>query len=104
MKVTHNELISEFFKEIKEEYPDLTYKECEEICSFPFKETRKHIESEELPVIRLKYFGTFVPYPKRVKGILKQYENLFKLKKIDQSKYFKKREMLTKHLKKHEEN
>ena len=102
MKILHPDLVQEFYDSIKEEYPDLTLHKCNEIVSGPFIEVRKAIESGELPTIRLKYFGTFVAYPKRVKGILKQYENLFKEHKITPLNYFKKKEQLEKYLAKDE--
>ena len=100
MKITHPDLIEEYYNRIKEIYPEITLEQCNEICSAPFIETRKGIESGELPTIRLKYFGTFVAYPKRVKAILKQYEKLFKNHKVTPNFYFKKKEMLEKYLNK----
>jgi hypothetical protein len=100
MKLTHSELIQEYFESIREQYPDLTLQQCDEICSAPFMEARKGIESGELPTIRLKFFGTFIAYPKRVKGILKNFERLFKNHKISPSNYFKKKEQLEKFLNK----
>ena len=100
MKLTHPELIQEYFESIQEQYPGLTLQKCDEICSASFIEVRKGIESGELPTIRLKFFGTFIAYPKRVKGILKNLENLFKNHKVSPSVYFKKKEQLEKFLNK----
>jgi hypothetical protein len=100
MKLTHPELIQEYFESIQEQYPGLTLQQCDAICSAPFMEVRKGIESGELPTIRLKFFGTFIAYPKRVKGILKNLENLFKNHKVSPGVYFKKKEQLEKFLNK----
>jgi hypothetical protein len=94
----HPDLVQEYYDSIRESHSGLTLEQCNEICSAPFIEVRKGIESGEFPAIRLKFFGTFVAYPKRVKGILKQYENLFKNHKITPSFYFKKKEQLEKYL------
>jgi hypothetical protein len=100
MKLNHPELIQEYFESIQEQYPGLTLQQCNEICSAPFVEVRKGIESGELPTIRLKFFGTFIAYPKRVKGILKNLENLFKNHRVSPGIYFKKKEQLEKFLNK----
>jgi hypothetical protein len=100
MKLNHPELIQEYFESIQEQYPGLTLQQCNEICSAPFVEVRKGIESGELPTIRLKFFGTFIAYPKRVKGILKNLENLFKNHRVSPGVYFKKKEQLERFLNK----
>lgn len=102
MRLLHPDLIQEFYNSIKEIYPDLTLEQCNEICSAPFVETRKGIESGEFPTIRLKFFGTFVTTPKRIKGMLTTYERMFKEHKITPSMYFKRKEMLEKSLLKKE--
>ena len=100
MKLTHPELIQEYFESIRESHPNISLEQCNEICSGPFIQTRKAIESGEFPTIRLKFFGTFVAYPKRVKAILGQYEKMFKEHKITPYNYFKKKEQLEKYLNK----
>jgi hypothetical protein len=100
MKILHPDLVREYFHKIKEEHPDLTLDQCNEICSAPFVEVRKGIESGNFPTVRLKFFGTFVAYPKRVKAILAQYEKMFKEHRISPVNYFKKKEQLEKYLNK----
>jgi hypothetical protein len=103
MKLLHPDLVEEYYNSIKESYPDLTLEQCNEICSAPFVEVKKGIESGEFPTVRLKFFGTFVAYPKRVKAILVQYEKMFKEHKITPHNYFKKKEQLEKFLNKKDE-
>jgi hypothetical protein len=100
MRLLHPDLVQEYYNSIKDDYPGLTLEQCNEICSAPFIETRKGIESGEFPTIRLKFFGTFVAYPKRVKAILVQYEKMFKEHRITPFNYFKKKEQLEKFLNK----
>lgn len=104
MKLIHPDLIQEYFESIRESHPDLTLEQCNEICSAPFVEVKKGIESGEFPTIRLKFFGTFVVYPKRVKAILGQYEKMFKEHRITPLNYFKKKEQLEKFLNKQDES
>ena len=104
MKLIHPDLIQEYYDSIIESHPGLTLEQCNEICSAPFVEVRKGLESGEFPTIRLKFFGTFVAYPKRVKAILAQYERMFKDHKITPHNYFKKKEQLEKFLNKQDES
>jgi hypothetical protein len=100
MRILHPDLIQEYYNSIKEQYPDLSLEQCNQVCSAPFIEVRKGIESGEFPTTRLKFFGTFVAYPKRVKAILNHYEKMFKTHKITPLNYFKKKEQLEKFLNK----
>ena len=104
MKLIHPDLVQEYYDSIRESHPGLTLGQCEEICSAPFVEVRKGLESGEFPTVRLKFFGTFVAYPKRVKAILAQYERMFKDHKITPHNYFKKKEQLEKFLNKQDES
>jgi len=98
MKLQHSNLIQEYFESIRKEYPNLTLEQCNQICSAPFLQAREGIESGEFPTIRLKFLGTFVTTPNRIRGMLKTYERMFKEHKITPLKYFKKKEMLEKSL------
>lgn len=92
MKILHPDLIEEYYESIKNDYPDLTKEQCNQICSAPFIEVRKAIESGEFSTGRLKYFGTFVVYPKRISYYLKLYAKMFKEQRITPKVYFKKKE------------
>lgn len=104
MRLLHTDLIEEFHEEIRKEYPELTLEECNKICSAPFKEVKKGIESGEFPTIRLKFFGTFLSTGKRIQGMLDNYEKMFREHKIAPSVFFKKKEMLEKALTKRKSN
>jgi hypothetical protein len=104
MRLLHPDLVQEYFDSIKDSHPELSLSQCNEIVSAPFVEVRKGIESGEFPTIRLKFFGTFVAYPKRVKFILTQYEKMFKEHRITPQNYFKKKEQLEKYLNKQDES
>jgi hypothetical protein len=103
MRLLSQELIQEYYAQVKEQYPDITLSQVEQICQAPFIEVRKGMESGTLPTVRLKFFGTFLAYPKRVKAILNNYEKMFKEHRITPVVYFKKKEMLETYLKNHEE-
>lgn len=102
MKLLHHDLVEEFYQSIKEEYPHLTKEQCNDACSYPFKQVREAMESGDFPTVRLQFFGTFVVYTKRVVNLLANYEVMFKEQRIAPVKFFKKKEQLTKFLIKRE--
>ena len=99
MRLLNPELFEEYYRQVKQEYPDLTQSQVEDICQAPFIEVRKAIESGTFPTVRLKFFGTFLAYPKRVAAILNIYEKGFKEHRVTPAVYFKKKEMLETYLK-----
>lgn len=98
MKLENQELLKEFYERVKDEYPDLSFHQVRACCSTPFEYTKQEIESGDLPTIRLKYFGTFLVYPKRAKSILTKLERQFKEQKITPKHYFAKKAIIDKFL------
>lgn len=103
MRLLNQELIAEYYERHKDQYPHITLKQFEDICQAPFMEVRKGIESGAYPTIRLKFFGIFLAYPKRVAAILKLYEAQFKEHKITPAFYFKNKELIENYLKNHQD-
>lgn len=103
MRILHPELLDEYYESIKSQYPGLTKGQCNEICSAPFVEVRKGIESGIFPNIRLQFLGTFVAYPNKLSYQLKTYTRMFKEQKIGAAKYFKKKELIETALKRKED-
>jgi nucleoid DNA-binding protein len=99
MRKLHPELVQEYFERIQEQYPELSLQDISEICHTPFLMVRREMEKGELTTIRLKYFGTFTVYPKRVKAVLSKMEKDFKELKLTPKIYFGKKEMIEKYLK-----
>lgn len=102
MRLLHPDLIDEYYNSIKGQYPGLTKEQCNQICSAPFIEVRKGIESGIFVNIRLQFFGTFVAYPKKLSYMLRIYTKMFKEQRINAINYFKKKEMLETALKRKE--
>jgi len=103
MRILHPDLAREYYNSIKGMYPEMSYEQCNEIISAPFKEARQGIESGKFPAIRLQFFGTFFTTTNIVGAMLKVYTKRFKELKIDPKTYFKKKEMLEEYLKKQED-
>lgn len=104
MKLSNQELIEEFFKRNKDKYPDITIEEMKKICFFPWVYAREHIESGELPVIRLKYFGSFQVYEGRARNMINKLRKRFKENKIEAEQYYKLEKMLEKYLEQYEKD
>ena len=98
MKLENQELLKEFYDRNKDKYPDLSFEQMKECCTSQYVYAKQAIESGELPVIRLKYFGTFIVYPKRAEGILNRMNEQFKSLKINAKLYFEKKAMIEKFL------
>jgi hypothetical protein len=85
--ITNQHLQDEFFELIKASYPSLTERQIEEITSFPFFKARESMESGTFPVIKLKYFGNFLVYPKKAVGVLKNLKKALAKGRIGQEEY-----------------
>lgn len=94
MRLLHADLVEEYYQVVKRVYPEITKGQCNEICSAPFIQTRRAIESGTFVNVRLQFFGTFVSYPKKLGYHLKLYTKMFKEQRITPSNYFKKKELL----------
>jgi len=94
MKMLHPDLIQEYYESIRDQYPGLTKEQCNQICSAPFIQTRRSIESGTFINVRLQFFGTFVSYPKKLEYHLKLYTKMFKEQKMTPSNYFKTKDLL----------
>lgn len=87
MIINSNELIEEFFSEVKEQYPNITLEELQSICSSPWLFLRDEMNSGRLTKVKFKYLGTFQVYPKRVAYILSLLDKRLEEKKITQKHY-----------------
>ena len=98
MKLDAEILLKQYYEKVKDNYPSVSYEEFKKICYSPFEFVKQEISSGELPVIRLKYFGTFLVYPKRAEGLLKKLENMYQYNKISEEKYLKYKKMIINYL------
>jgi hypothetical protein len=94
--------IEQYYDKVKHLYPHITFEQFKESCKGQFEYTAKQMASGELPVIRLKYFGTFLVYPKKAEASLRRINERFRFGKIDKNYYFRMREMLQNFLNRNE--
>lgn len=94
MKIDNPELIQKFYEQNKDKYGHLSLEQVKACAFTPYVYARKEIESGRLPVIRLKYLGTFLVYEKRASKMLETLKAAFSELRIDAKKYFETKAML----------
>lgn len=99
-RLTSQELVQEFYEKNKDKFPDLTYEQVRDCATTQFLYLKENMKSGNLLTIRLKYFGTFVVYPKKAASILDRITKQFKELRLDAKTYFEKKQMLENFLKK----
>ncbi len=104
MRLENKELIEEFYKQINDQYPDLTFEQIREAAFIPWLFVKREMESGELPKIRLKYFGSFQVYKERARKMLYNLKDRFKFHKINAEQYFKYKQMIENYLNKIKQN
>lgn len=102
MKLTSEELLIEFHKEMESKYPGITIEQAKDICYGPWRFLKSEMENGELSEVRFKYFGTFQVYEGRAINMLENIKERFKFNKIKKEEYFRIKNMLTKFLTKNE--
>lgn len=98
MKITNQDLINEFFEKYKNDYPNVSYDQFRDICFGPWRHLRRIMESGSLEEVRIKYFGTFLVYPKKAKAELEKIKKKFLDKTIYNKEYFRIKSMIEKFL------
>lgn len=88
MKLNNAELIEEFYDSIKDEF-DLTFDQVVDICFGPFIFTKKIIEKGDFESVRLKYFGNFTVYSKRIKSMLEKNKEMLEEGRLSQEQFEK---------------
>lgn len=95
-----DKLIKEFYATIKERYPDMSLRECEDICKAAFYFTRRSMAREDMPTVYIRFFGKFVVLSSRLKRMLVTTENQRKFNRISDQEYYLTKELLLERLKK----
>jgi len=94
MKLTSPILISKFAEHLAVTRPHLTKQQIKEICTSEFEHVKDKMSSGKLPVIRLKYLGTFLARPGRVRAIKDNLKKRFDKGNMSQQDYFTMRDNL----------
>jgi hypothetical protein len=75
--IKHEEAIKQYWEEVKDKYPNISYAQFEIICKSPFKAVKEWIKGGGLPIIMLKYFGKFRVMRGTIIDFMKDNQKLF---------------------------
>lgn len=100
MKLDNQQLMSEFFEIIREEYPDLDYEQLKDVCFGPWRFLKDVMESGSLEPVRLKYFGVFQVHKGRANFLSYRLDKQLEENKLSQEQYDKHKTMINNFLNK----
>jgi len=69
MEIGSKELTAEYYRRIRDRYPDLTLRQLEEVVGAPWQYLRREMESGRLESVRFKYLGQFRVYGGRARAM-----------------------------------
>lgn len=98
MKLEHQDLLKEFYDSIAPSFPGLTQQDLNKIVCGPFNHLKKMMEADEINYMRMKYFGSFVVYPRKAKSELSYLESRVEKGMISREQADKFKISLTKHI------
>lgn len=97
-----DDLIREYYEKEANKY-GLTIEHVTLICKVPFYYFKKAMGLAELPIIHIKYFGKFLIFPSKAKGIIRAVTEMFHRQELTQDEYLKRTQNLQKHIDEYEE-
>ena len=98
MILENQDLLNEFFEKNKDKYPDISYEQFKDIVFGPWRFLKQEMENGNLETVRLKYFGTFVVYPRKASSELEKLKKRFEEGTIVHKEYFRLKAMIEKFL------
>lgn len=93
---SNDELFKEFFENVKEDYPKLSYDKIKTIVTSPWIHLKDTMENE-LDDMRIQFFGKFLIFPKRVIMEYKKLKERFDKGLITEKTYKEKKEQVEKY-------
>ncbi len=84
-----DKLIKEYWEEVKDKYPNFTFEQFEEVCKAPFWYFRRQMESEDTPIMFIKYFGKLRIYSSTIIGLINKNNVRRKKNLLDEEEYIK---------------
>ena len=98
MRLDNQQLFTEFFEENKEDFPNVSYEQMKEIISGPWRQLNRIMSEGLMEEMRIKYFGNFTLYPKRVQSELSNLERRYKSGTVAEKDYIRIKTMINKYL------
>lgn len=98
MKLENLDLLNEFFEKERASFPQVNYDQVKDIVAGPWKHLQKTMVEGNLEEMRIKYFGNFIVYPKKVESTLARLEVRFKEGVVTEKEYTRIKVMINKYL------
>jgi hypothetical protein len=98
MALKSRDLIIEYYEKEKDKYSNLDFSHFEEIASTPWKMVKEEMQNNNFLNVRLKYFGVFKVYKKRVEFMLKNIKERFNNNKLSETEYNELKNKLDKYI------
>lgn len=94
MRLDNLNLLNEFFEKDRETFPDLSYDQIKDIVAGPWRHLHRTMTEGNLEEVRIKYFGNFTIYPKKVQAELENLERRFKEGIVTEKDYIRIKAMI----------
>lgn len=94
MKLENQDLLNEFFEKERESFPQVSYDQYKDIVTGPWRHVHRTMTEGNLEEIRLKYFATFLVYPRKLEAETQNLEKRYKEGKITEKDYIRIKEMI----------
>jgi len=87
MKIESMDLVREFYRSVRERYPDLTLAQCKEAVHAPWAFLKGEMESGRLTSVRFRFLGLFHVYEGRARHMLAELGPRLEKKLITKGKH-----------------
>lgn len=94
----HETAIKQYWEEVKNKYPQISFNSFMKICKSPFHYFKKKMASATMPFILIKYFGRIRPYKKGVQEAISAWNYLYRTNQVNEFKYLEEHTRLTQYL------
>ena len=99
---SNTDLMDAFYIMQTEKTPGVSREEMQLICHTPWAFLKQQMESGELPLVRMKFFGTFQVYKGKAKLELSKLESKLEKKSLTLDRYNEIKTMLNKFIENYE--
>jgi len=97
MQLTTDNLIKEYYETIKDEYPNIPFKQIELMCKTPWTFLRHQMRKSSLPIVKFMYLGMFIVKRGVLDSIEPTADRLIEQNRITPRKYEKLKKIVEHH-------
>lgn len=89
-----DKIIAEYYEKVKDDYPPMSLEKFTKICKAPFWFINKQMSRPDMPVICVKYIGTWIVLSTRVETLLRKNKLRLMFKRIKEPEYLERKKFL----------